>query len=326
MLLVTVDTKFRHVGKNSEEMESISRPSLTYWKDAWRRMKQNRVAFFSLLVIILYIFLSVLGPTMNSFDATSTDVSKMNMFINSPQFEGMGIFERIRALFETGHWFGTDEIGRDLWTRLWMGARVSLSIGFIATIINTFIGSIVGGISGYYGGKLDSTIMRVVDILYGIPYMIVAILIMVVLGAGVTSLIIALVLVGWIGTARFVRGEVLRLKEQEFVEAAKVLGVPDIVIIYKHIIPNIMGLIITNLTMAVPRAIFSEAFLSYIGLGIAPPDSSWGVLAKAGVKLMRIHPYQLFIPAFFISTTMLALNLIGDGLRDALDPKLRGSK
>jgi len=316
-------SKFKVVGKNTEKMESISRPSLTYWKDAWRRMKGNRVAFFSLILIILYIILALVGPYMNEFDYTSTNVDKMNYFVTSPQFKDMTLIESLKEMLGTGHWFGTDEIGRDLWTRVWMGARVSLSIGFIATIINTIVGSIVGGISGYYGGRVDAIIMRVVDVLYGIPYMIVAILIMVVLGAGVTSLIIALVLVGWIGSARFVRGEVLKIKEQEFVEAAKVLGIKDKTIIAKHIIPNIMGLIITNLTMAVPRAIFAEAFLSYIGLGIAPPGCSWGVLAKAGVKLMRIHPYQLFIPAFFISTTMLALNLIGDGMRDALDPKLR---
>lgn len=317
---------FSIVGKSQKKMDSISRPSLTYWKDAWRRIKGNKVAFFSLLVILLYILLAFIGPGMNGHDATTTNVGKMNFFVNSPELSGMTMVERMKVLITTGHWFGTDEIGRDLWTRVWMGARVSLSIGFIATIINTLIGSIVGGISGYYGGRIDAVIMRIVDVLYGIPYMIVAILIMVVLGAGITSLIIALVLVGWIGTARFVRGEVLKIKEQEFVEAAKVLGVSDFVIIYRHIIPNIMGLIITNLTMSVPRAIFSEAFLSYIGLGIAPPNSSWGILAKAGVKMMRIFPYQLFIPAFFISTTMLALNLIGDGLRDALDPKLRGSK
>jgi oligopeptide transport system permease protein len=286
-------------------------------------MKGNRVAFFSLILIVLYIILALVGPYMNEFDYTSTNVDKMNYFVTSPEFKDMTLMESIKEMFSTGHWFGTDEIGRDLWTRVWMGARVSLSIGFIATIINTIVGSMVGGISGYYGGRIDSIIMRVVDVLYGIPYMIVAILIMVVLGAGVTSLILALVMVGWIGSARFVRGEVLKLKEQEFVEAAKVLGVKDRTIIAKHIIPNIMGLIITNLTMAVPRAIFAEAFLSYIGLGIAPPGCSWGVLAKAGVKLMRIYPYQLFIPAFFISTTMLALNLIGDGMRDALDPKLR---
>lgn len=318
--------KFRVIGKNIKQMESISRPSLTYWKDAWRRIKGNKVAFFSLLLIIIYIILSVLGPYFNEFTYTSTDVNNMNLFLSSPQFEGMNFGEKVKSLMSTGHWFGTDEIGRDLWTRVWMGARVSLAIGFIATIINTIVGALIGGISGYYGGKIDSIIMRIVDVLYGIPYLIVAILIMVVLGAGITSLIIALVLVGWIGTARFVRGEVLRLKEQDFVDAAKVLGVSDNVIIYKHILPNIMGLIITNLTMAVPKAIFSEAFLSYIGLGIAPPGCSWGVLAKSGVKLMRIFPYQLYIPAFFICTTMLALNLLGDGMRDALDPKLRGTK
>lgn len=321
-----VESKFRVVGKNIKQMESISRPSLTYWTDAWRRIRKNKVAFISLLVIAIYVGLSIIGPYMNEFSYTTTDVNRMNLFINSPQFQDMGLFQRVKALIATGHWFGTDEIGRDLWTRVWMGARVSLAIGFIATIINTIVGSIIGGISGYYGGKTDTIIMRIVDVLYGIPYLIVAILIMVVLGAGVTSLIIALVLVGWIGTARFVRGEVMKIKEQEFVDAAKVLGASNNVIIYKHIIPNIMGLIITNLTMAVPRAIFSEAFLSYIGLGIAPPGCSWGVLAKSGVKLMRIHPYQLFIPAFFICTTMLALNLLGDGMRDALDPKLRGTE
>ncbi|WP_019229115.1 ABC transporter permease [Sedimentibacter sp. B4] len=301
-------SQFITVGKNSEKMESITRPNLTYWKDAWRRIKKNKVAFSGLIILIIYVVLAILGPIISQYGYNDIDSSRMNQFISS------------------SHWFGTDELGRDLWTRVWRGARVSLAIGFISTILNTVIGGLVGGISGYYGGTLDSVLMRIIDILYGIPYLIVAILVMVVLGTGITSLIVAMVIVGWIGTARFVRGEVLRLKEQDFIAAAKVLGVNDFTIIVKHIIPNVMGLIITNLTMAVPKAIFNEAFLSYIGLGIAPPECSWGILAKSGVKMLRIYPYQLFIPSFFICTTMLALNLLGDGLRDALDPRLRGTE
>lgn len=304
-----LDSKlFNTVGKNTSQMEAISRPNLTYWKDAWRRIKQNKAAFLGLIIIMIYVFLAVFGPMMNNYDYTAVNSSKMNQFISSD------------------HWFGTDELGRDLWTRVWRGARVSLTIGFLSTILNTIIGGLVGGISGYYGGNLDLFLMRFIDILYGIPYLIVSILVMVVLGPGMTSLIIAMVIVGWIGTARFVRGEVLRIKEQDFVAAAKVLGVSDIEVIIKHIIPNVMGLIITNLTMAVPRAIFNEAFLSYIGLGISPPECSWGILAKSGIKMLRIYPYQLFIPSFFICTTMLALNLLGDGMRDALDPRLRGTE
>jgi len=301
-------SQFKTVGKNLEKMEAISRPNLTYWKDAWRRIKKNKVAFSGLIILIIYIILAIFGPIISQYGYKDIDSSRMNQFMSST------------------HWFGTDELGRDLWTRVWRGARVSLAIGFISTILNTVIGGLVGGISGYYGGAIDSVLMRIIDVLYGIPYLIVSILVMVVLGPGITSLIVAMVIVGWIGTARFVRGEVLRLKEQDFVAAAKVLGVTNLTIIVKHIIPNVMGLIITNLTMAVPKAIFNEAFLSYIGLGIAPPECSWGILAKSGVKMLRIYPYQLFIPSFFICTTMLALNLLGDGLRDALDPKLRGTE
>ncbi|MEL7648985.1 MAG: ABC transporter permease [Sedimentibacter sp.] len=301
-------SKFKRVGKNLEKMEAISRPNLTYWKDAWRRIKKNKVAFTGLMILIVYILLAIFGPLLSPYGFNDIDSSKMNQFISS------------------SHWFGTDELGRDLWTRVWRGARVSLAIGFISTVLNTVIGGLVGGMSGYYGGVLDSVLMRIIDVLYGIPYLIISILVMVVLGTGISSLIVAMVIVGWIGTARFVRGEVLRLKEQDFIAAARVLGIGDFTIIVRHIIPNVMGLIITNLTMAVPKAIFNEAFLSYIGLGIAPPECSWGLLAKSGVKMLRIYPYQLFIPSFFICTTMLALNLLGDGLRDALDPKLRGTE
>ncbi len=300
--------KFKIVGKNSERMESISRPNLSYWQDAWRRIRQNKVAFFSLSLIVLYIVLAIFAPILSSHNMATQNADAMNQFISKQ------------------NWFGTDALGRDLWVRVWMGARVSLSIGFIATLINTVIGALIGGIAGYYGGKVDMIIMRVVDIIYGIPSLIVTILVMVVLGAGIECLIIAMIIVGWIGTCRIVRGEVLKQKEQDFVAAAKVLGVSNFTIIIKHILPNIMGILITNLTLAIPNAIFQEAFLSYIGLGIVPPDSSWGILAKEGTKMLRVAPHELFIPAFFICTTMLALNLLGDGLRDAFDPKLRGTE
>jgi len=301
-------SKFKHVGKNKDEMEVISRPSLNYWEDGWRRLKKNRIAFIGLIIIAIYIILAVFGPKMVPYDYTTTDASATNLGISSE------------------HWFGTDKLGRDMWVRVWMGARVSLTIGFSAAIINAFIGVLIGGISGYYGGIIDMFIMRIIDVLYGIPYIIVAILVMMVLGSGMKALIIAMVIVGWIGMARLIRGEVMKLKEQDFVLAAKLLGVSEFKIIYRHMIPNVIGLIITTLTMAVPGYIFSEAFLSYIGLGIQPPDCSWGSLAKMGAQTFRLYPYQLFIPAFFICTTMLALNLLGDGLRDALDPKLRGQE
>ena len=207
-----------------------------------------------------------------------------------------------------------------------MGARVSLTIGLCAATINMCVGAVIGGLCGYYGGKLDMIVMRIVDVIYGIPSLIITILVMLVLGRGIHTLIVAMCIVGWVGTCRFVRGEVYRLKEQDYVLAAKVLGVPDFTIIIRHIIPNIMGMMVTNLCMAIPGAIFQEAFLSYIGLGIAPPDCSWGILAKESIAVLQMYPFQVVIPAFFICTTMLALNLLGDGLRDAVDPKLRGTE
>ncbi|MEY8409724.1 ABC transporter permease [Lachnospiraceae bacterium 62-26] len=299
---------FEIVGKNVTQMESITRPSLSYWKDAWRRLMLNKIAFASMILIGIYILLAVFVPLFSKYGYADVDSDKMNLFVSSQ------------------HWFGTDSIGRDLWVRVWRGARVSLGIGFFSAVLNAVIGSLVGGVSGFYGGKTDMIIMRVIDVLYGIPTLIVTILVMVVLGSGINSLIIALVVVGWIGTARFVRGEVMRLKDSDFISAAKILGVKNFQIIVRHILPNVLGLIITNLMMAVPGAIFREAFLSYIGLGIAPPECSWGILAKEGAKMLRVYPYQLFIPAFFICSTMLAMNLFGDGLRDALDPKLRGTE
>ncbi len=295
-------------GKNVEKMESISRPSLSFWSDAWRRLRKNRAAFVGLCIIALYALLAVFAPMFSQYGYSDMDV------------------DAVHALPSLEHWLGCDATGRDQWVRIWMGARVSLSIGLISALVNMCVGAVIGGLCGYYGGKLDMIVMRIVDILYGIPSLIVTILVMLVLGKGVGPLIVAMCIVGWIGTCRFVRGEVYRLKEQDFVLAAKVLGVPDFKIIMRHIIPNIMGMLVTNLCMAIPGAIFQEAFLSYIGLGISPPNCSWGVLAKEGIQYLRIYPHEILFPALIICTTMLALNLLGDGLRDAVDPKLRGTE
>ena len=300
--------KFRVVGKNLEKMESIARPSLTFWQEAWRRIRQNKAAFISLIVLILYTLLAIFAPMLSQYGFDQQDAYNM------------------RAGFSAEHWLGTDNLGRDLWVRIWMGARVSLSIGLIAAMVNMIIGTILGGFCGFYGGKLDMIVMRIIDVIYGIPSIIVCMLMMVVLGQGIQSLIIAMVVVGWTGTCRFARGEVYRLKEQEFVLAARVMGESTFKIITREIIPNIMGLLITNLTMAIPSAIFQEAFLSYIGLGIAPPNASWGTLAQNGVAQMMVSPHLLFVPAFFICTTVLALNQLGNGLRDAFDPRLRGTE
>ncbi len=299
---------FEIIGKNLEKMESISRPSLTFWQEAWRRIRGNRAAFISLILLIIYGLLAIFAPMLSQYGFDQQDAYSM------------------RAGFSLEHWLGCDALGRDLWVRVWMGARVSLTIGLLAAIINSLIGTVLGGFCGYYGGKLDMIVMRIIDVIYGIPSLIVCILVMVVLGSGVESLIIAMVIVGWTGTCRFTRGEVYRLKEQEFVLAAQVMGEPVATIIIRELIPNIMGLLITNLTMAIPGAIFQEAFLSYIGLGISPPDASWGVLAKEGTKMLQVAPHILYVPAFFICTTVLALNQLGNGLRDAFDPRLRGTE
>ena len=299
---------FERIKLAEEEKNKVVRPSLTYWQSAWIKLRKNKVAITGLIIIIIYVLAAIAAPIASPYSYKANDATSLNL---SPSAE---------------HWFGTDTAGRDLWTRTWMGARVSLAIGLVVVTINMLIGATVGGIAGYFGGKIDMAIMRVIDVLYGIPVIIIAILLMTVLGKGIIPLITAMVTVGWVGNARLVRGQVLQLKNSEFVLAAKTLGAGHARIIQRHLYPNISGIIITQMTMAIPLAIFLEAFLSYIGLGVQAPGCSWGSLAKAATDVYRIYPYQLLIPAFFICTTMLSLNLLGDGLRDALDPRMRGKE
>jgi len=290
---------------NNEEEELISRENLSYWADARRRLLENKVAMISLFSIIAMIILAIVIPIVSPYSYSEQDLANTN------------------SSFSAEHWFGTDSLGRDIFVRVWYGARVSLAVGIFGSVIPGIIGIIIGGISGYYGGKVDMIIMRMIDIIMCIPAMIYVILIMLYIGSGPIPLIIAFAITGWMGTARNVRGLILQLKEQEFVLASRALGASSRSLIFSHLVPNTLGIVIVGMTMAVPRAIFQEAYLSFIGLGIAPPIPSWGQLANLGTAVFRIFPSQLLIPAIMISITMLSFNLFGDGLRDALDPKLR---
>lgn len=300
-----MDGMFKPLERSEKNADKIVRPSLTYWADAWRRLKENKLALLSLIALIFIIVMAIIGPMISPFEYDAQDFTVINQAPNST------------------HWFGTDDLGRDLFVRAWKGARVSLLIGLVSAVINVTIGIIYGGIAGYKGGYVDIVMMRIVEIIYSIPALLWIILLMIIMGQGLTTIIVALSISGWGGMARLVRGQVLQLKQTEYVLAAQTLGASSWRIILKHLIPNAMGPIIINLTFQVPDAIFTEAFLSYIGLGVPAPLASWGTLANEGTKVLTIYPYQIVFPAILISVTMLAFNILGDGIRDSLDPKLR---
>lgn len=303
-------SQFEWVGQDLEKMQEIGRPSISYWQDAIGRLKRDKVAMVFIGVLLVITLCAIIIPIFYPY----TFNEQHRQHINAAMFFSDG------TCF---HIFGTDGLGRDMFVRIWEGARISLLIAFVSVLVNGLIGVVYGGISGYFGGIVDDIMMRIVEIVNGIPYLLIVILLMTVMDRGVTTIIIALVAVGWVGMARLVRGQVIQLKEQEFVIAAKTMGVPASRIIIKHLVPNLLSIIIVNLTLAIPSAIFNEAFLSFIGLGVRVPLASWGTLAQDGITNFRYYPYQLLIPAFFISITMLSFNLLGDKLRDAFDPRLR---
>jgi oligopeptide transport system permease protein len=289
----------------SASIHTIARPSTTYRQDAWRRLKMNKLAMMGLYTLGFIIALAVIYPWISAMSYSDQNLTQTNQW---PSAE---------------HWFGTDNLGRDLFIRVLYGARISLSIGIVASVINLTIGVVYGGIAGFFGGRIDRIMMNIVDILYGIPVLLYVILLMVILKPGLTNIFIALGIAYWLGMARMVRGQMLSLKEQEYVLAARTVGASNWRILFRHLIPNSMGPIIITMTLAIPEAIFTEAFLSFIGLGVAAPMASWGVLASEGVTSLRSYPFQLLFPAMAISITMLAFNFLGDGLRDALDPRVR---
>lgn len=288
-----------------QHAEKVVRPSLTYLQDAWRRFRKNPGAMLGLVLVVLVFSLALLGPALSRHSYWEQDLMRSN---ESPSSE---------------HVFGTDNLGRDLFVRVMTGGRISLMVGVVATVANCVLGVLYGGLAGYVGGRTDNVMMRVVDVIWTIPLMLYAILLMVLLGTGLHNILIAMGLVYWVGMARIVRGQIMNLKEQEFVLAALVQGASVWRILTRHLIPNAMGPILVTATMMIPGAIFTESFLSFIGLGISAPLASWGSLCSDSLASLRSYPYQLFFPAVFICIAMLGFNFVGDGLRDALDPKLR---
>lgn len=298
---------FELVTQERKDAEKIVRPSLTYWQDVWRRLKENKVAIASLFFLIFLCILVVVLPYVYPYTYDSQDLMNTNKVSSAK------------------HIFGTDAHGRDLFIRVIYGTRVSLIVGIVASVINLTIGVSYGGVAGYAGGKVDNFMMRIVDILSTIPLTLYVILLMVVMPEtkGMQNILIAIGTVYWLGMARIVRGQIFSLKEQEFVMAEKVLGASSSRILFNHLIPNAMGPIIVNLTMSIPSAIFTESFLSFIGLGISAPRASLGSLCNDVLDKFAIYPHLLFFPAATLCLIILAFNFLGDGLRDALDPKMR---
>lgn len=392
-------SQFELATKKESQDQEILRKSLTYWQDAWRRLKNHRLAMVGLIGVILILLFAIFGPLFSNFsysdqildyanvpprmhiyevaenyyvfltrdykllrisekgeilarvfDSDKDVVNKVYVF-SDPE-EGLDIAldfsynllpgkeadydysfatnggpeltQPYKTVSNRTYPFGSDGVGRSILVRVMFGARISLTIAFVASIVNLLIGVVFGSIAGYEGGRTDIVMMRFVDILNSIPLLIYVILIMVMVGnRGLWTMTIALGSVYWVVMARLVRGQVLSLKEQEFVLAARALGVRRGSIISRHLIPNAIGPIIVTMTMMIPRAVFTEAFIGFIGLGVSAPMASWGTLANDALGGLLSYPYQLFFPALAIALTMLSFNFLGDGLRDALDPRLR---
>ncbi len=275
--------------------------------DAWNTLKKNRAALASVTTMATMIALVIFGPLLSPYAVDQTDwyqiASRPNM--------------------ASGHIFGTDDLGRDLFVRVMYGGRVSLMVGIVATIVSVIIGVTYGSISGFIGGKTDALMMRVVDVLYAMPFLFFVILLMVFFGRSILLIFVAIGAVNWLDIARIVRGQTLNLKGKEFVDAARAGGVSTLRIVFKHIVPNLLGLVVVYVALTVPQVILVESFLSFLGLGVQEPMTSWGALVNQGARQMETSPWMLLFPAMFLATTLFCFNFIGDGLRDALDPKDR---
>jgi oligopeptide transport system permease protein len=285
----------------------VATPGRSPWADARRRFVRNKPAVASLFMLLVIGALCVFGPMLLPHDFDSTDWDAMKL---PPTLLNM-------------HWWGTDESGRDLLVRCLIGGRISLMVGLLATLCSVAIGIAWGATAGFLGGKIDSFMMRIVDMMYAIPYLLIAILLVTILGREFYLVVLAITAFSWMDMARVVRGQTLSLRSMEFVEAARAIGVPTRRIIFSHIVPNLLGIVVIYTTVTVPSVILTESVLSFLGLGIQEPMTSWGVLIHDGTNIMEVAPWMLLFPAAMLSITLYCFNFIGDGLRDALDPKER---
>lgn len=285
--------------------EKISRPMRSALQDGWIRLKQNKGSVIALMILLVLVLLALFGTFLTKYNYYDTNYQAI---LQPPNAE---------------HWFGTDKFGRDQWARVWYGTRISLLIAVVAATLDLVVGVTYGSISALLGGKVDAVMQRVIEVLIGIPNLIIVILLMMVMPAGIGTLIIAMSISGWVNMARLVRAEILKLKDQEFILAAQILGTSKKQIILKHLVPNTVGVIVINTMFTIPTAIFTEAFLSFIGIGLQEPKASLGVLINSGFQVINSQVYLLIVPAVVIVLIMVCFSILGDGLRDAFDPRMR---
>ncbi|GAB4169615.1 MAG: oligopeptide ABC transporter permease OppC [Wenzhouxiangellaceae bacterium] len=288
----------------------IDRPSMagrSLYVDAWARLKRNRAAIAGALILIAIVLMVVFGPMLNPWDH---EIPDWDHYSTPPSLQ-------------TGHLMGTDALGRDLFARVMVGGRISLLVGLVATLVSLIIGVSYGAVAGYLGGRVDNWMMRAVDAIYALPFMFFVILLMVIFGRNIVLIFVAIGAVNWLDMARIVRGQTLALKNKEFIAAAQVCGATQRQIILRHIIPNLLGVVVVYVSLTIPQVILVESFLSFLGLGVQEPLTSWGALVNEGAQELETAPWSLIFPALFLAATLFAFNFLGDGLRDALDPKDR---
>lgn len=319
-------------------------PAQSYWNDVLTAFLKNKGAVIGLFAILIIVVFAVVGPNMNGYTYDGQIITNQNLAPRIPVLEQWGIFDgsermststgvtvvnkyvdpnKTTGLEDTYYWFGTDVLGRDIFTRTFMGTRISLYIALVAVIVDLCFGMSYGLISGYFGGMVDNVMQRFAEILNGIPTLVIVTLLMLVLKPGLSTITLALAITGWIGMNRIARAQVLKLKEQEFVLASKTLGAGDFYVIFKEILPNIFGQLIIMSMFSIPNAIFTEAFLAFIGLGVPAPLASLGSLISDSFKSFTTHPYMIISPVLVLAVIMLSFNMLADGLRDAFDPKMK---